>query len=77
MLPLVLQQCFAAMFGIKAGLFNFGTEAPIISFRHVSHSAGEVACCSRVICCGVVHQIEQPPALAAEFQVVNRPHIGS
>ena len=45
----MLQQSFAAMFGIKAGLFNFGTNAPIISLRYGFHFAGELACCARVI----------------------------
>jgi hypothetical protein len=65
-LSAVLQVRLAAMFGIKASLFNFGPDASVISFQHRSHSAREVGCCPSVICSGFVHEIEQAPALGAK-----------
>jgi hypothetical protein len=63
----------AGMFGIKTGMFDFRADPLIVGFLHRSHSAGKVGCQPQIISGRGVHQVEQPPALGAEFEVVNRP----
>jgi hypothetical protein len=72
----VLEQCFAGMLGIKSGLFNLGPNPLIICFQHGAHSSSKVVGRPRVISCRAVHEVQQPSALIAEFQMVNRPHVG-